>query len=100
MDFKHPERCQQQRTGLEGPPLKLLRALGQPHRLAPAPLEEEPAEAAIDSRDDDDGLSVTHDLEEAHIPVLIGRSDMEGRVPGLAKRGGRRRALCPSTLAR
>jgi hypothetical protein len=29
MDFKHPERCQQQRTGPEGPPFKLLRDLGQ-----------------------------------------------------------------------
>src|SRR5215213_3890911 len=30
MDFNNPERCQQQRTGPEGPPLKVLRDLGQP----------------------------------------------------------------------
>src|SRR6266498_4015407 len=30
MDFNDPERCKRQRTGPEGPPLKVLRDLGQP----------------------------------------------------------------------
>jgi hypothetical protein len=32
MDFKHPERCQWQRTGPEGSPFKVLRGFGQPLR--------------------------------------------------------------------
>src|SRR3954449_2234294 len=34
MDFKHPERCQRQRTGPEGPPFKVLRGLGQPQMFS------------------------------------------------------------------
>jgi len=36
MDFSDPERCPRQRTGPEGPPLKLLRDLGQPQARATA----------------------------------------------------------------
>jgi hypothetical protein len=36
MDFTRPERCQRQRTGRGGPPLKLLRGFGQPQAAVEA----------------------------------------------------------------